>query len=164
MINVVPTGARGLSRRSTVLGGAGLAVLGVTSAVAYAAWSVSATGSSQATSGTPTVGVVAVATPTASLYPGGSTPVYFTVTNPNSFPVTYNAITFGTVTVAGDQTTCDPATYIITSPPSVSIPLAANTTSTVQTPAGAITLSTSAPDTCQGRTFTVATSLSGVSG
>jgi hypothetical protein len=164
MINVLPTGRqRRLPRRSVTLGA--VALVAVTGGgIAYAAWSVSATGSSQATSGTPVVGTVAVATPVASLYPGGSTPVYFTVTNPNSFPVTYTAASFGTVTVDGDASTCPPATYITTANQAVSVSLAAGATSTVQSPAGAISMTNSAPDGCQGRTFTVATTLTGTSG
>ena len=163
-MNVLPSGRRAprLTRRAVVVS-TSTALLAVTAGIGYAAWSVSATGSSQASSGSVSAGVVAVATPVASLYPGASTAVYFTVSNPNAFPVTYNAVTFGTVSVSGDPTTCNPATYVTTTVPTVSIAVAANTTSTVQSPAGAITLSSSAPDACQGRTFTVVTSLTGVS-
>ena len=110
MITVLPAAARRrrLAGRGLLLGSVGALVVGTASGVAYAAWSVSATGSSQASAGTPTAGVVSVATPTAGLYPGGSTAVYFTVTNPNSFPVTYNALTFGTVTVSGDSAHLQP--------------------------------------------------------
>lgn len=162
MNNVLPTGRRGLPRRTVVLGGAGTVLVAMIGGVAYAAWSVSATGSSRATSGTPVAGVVAVATPTASLYPGGSTGLFFTVTNPNSFPVTYTAQSYGTVTV--DDATACPAGNVTVANTTVSISLAAGGTSTVQSPAGAITMASTAPDGCQGRTFTVATTLTGASG
>jgi hypothetical protein len=164
MATLLPAACRTLSGKGLVLAAGGTLLVGTASGVAYAAWSVSASGSSQATSGTPVVGTVAVATPVDGLYPGGSTPVYFTVTNPNSFPVTYNAATFGTVSVDGDATTCAPATYISTTNQTISVTVAAGATSTVQSPAGAITMDTTAPDACQGRTFTVATTVTGVSG
>lgn len=163
---VLPAGGRlpRLSTRSIVVASAGTLLFGTLAGVGYAAWSVSATGSSTAQSGTPVVGTVTSATPTTSLYPGGSTPVYFTVSNPNTFPVTYTAATFGTVTVSGDATTCDPATYITTANQTLSIALAAGATSTVQSPAAAIKLADTAPDACQGRTFTIATTVTGQSG
>jgi hypothetical protein len=161
MINVLPTGRRTLTWNSVIAAAAGVTAVGLVGGVAYAAWSVSATGSSQATSGTPVTGTVTVATPVDSLYPGGTTPVYFTVTNPNSFPVTYTAATFGTVTV--DDATACPASNVTTANQAVSISVAAKTTSTVQSPAGAISMASDAPNGCQGRTFTVATTLSGAS-
>lgn len=161
-MNILPTGRRLGTRSGIVLGSTAALGLGVVSGVAYAAWSVSATGSSQATSGAPVTGVVSVATTTASLYPGGSTGLYFTVTNPNSFPVTYTAADFGAVSV--DNSTACPATHVTVVDQAVSISLAAGATSAVQAPAGAISMSSSAPDGCQGRTFTVATTLTGASG
>ncbi len=161
MITVLPTGRRALTSNRVMAATVGVTTLGLVGGVAYAAWSVSATGSSQASSGTPVTGTVTVATPVASLYPGGATPVYFTVTNPNSFPVTYTAASFGTVSV--DNATACPVSNVTVTNQTVSISLAANTTSTVQSPAGAISMASAAPDGCQGRTFTVATTLSGAS-
>lgn len=163
MNTILPSKARRSVSRRAVVGAVTAGAVITAGGVGYAAWSVTATGSSQAKSGTPTAGVVAVATPATSLYPGGSTPVYFTVTNPNSFPVTYNAATLGTVTV-DDATACPVSNVTVVANPAVSITLAAGATSTVQSPADAITMVTGAPDGCQGRTFTIATSLSGVSG
>ncbi len=164
MITIVPAGRHRRPRftpKTVVVGTMAAVVLGA-AGVGYAAWSVSASGSSQATSGTPVAGVVTTATPTSSLYPGGSTGLFFTVTNPNSFPVTYTAQSYGTITV--DDATACPATNVTVNNTAVSISLAAGATSTVQSPASAITMSSSAGDGCQGRTFTVATTLTGASG
>lgn len=162
MINIVPTGGRALTGKSLVLAAVGAVVLGTVTGVAYAAWSVSATGSSEAKSGTPVTGTVTASTANGDLYPGGDAPVYFTVSNPNSFPVTYTQASFGTITV--DDATACPASNITVTTTAVSISLAAGATSTVQTPAGAVALSSAAPDGCQGRTFTIATTLTGTSG
>lgn len=161
MNTVLPSrGRRSLSRRA-VVGTVTAVTVATAGGIGYAAWSVNASGSSQAKSGTRTAGVVAVATVTEVLYPGASAPVYFTVTNPNSFPVTYNSATLGTVAV-DDATACPVANITLTNP-AVSISLAAGATSSVQSPAGAISMSSTAPDGCQGRTFTITTTLAGVS-
>ena len=151
-----------LPRRAAVLTTTGVVVLGGAGA-GYAAWTVTASGSSGASSGAPQAGVVSAATPATRLFPGGATPLSFTVTNPNPFPVTYTSVGFGAVSV-DDATACPPATHLTTQNQTVSITLAAGATSSVQTPAGAITMRSTAPDGCQNRTITVATTVSGQSG
>ena len=163
MNNVLPTGRRGLriSARAVSVSTVG-AVLVAGGGLAYAAWSVTAAGSSAATSSTALAGVVSVATPVGTLHPGGTTSVAFTVTNPNSFPVTYTAADFGAIPV--DNATLCPVSNVSITDQAVSIALAAGATSSVVTPAGAISMIAGAPDGCQGRTFTVATTLTGASG
>lgn len=150
----------GLPRRAVVLGTTGAVVLGV-AGVGYAAWTVTASGNSAAASGSPVVGVVTAATPVDKLYPGGSTALYFTVSNPNSFPVTYSTASFGTV--SSSSASCSPTDHITTANQSVTVTVAAGQTSSVLTPAGAITMKQSATDACQNVTFTVATTVTGAS-
>lgn len=167
MMDVLPGGRHGAPRRPMPRKAAVVAmttaVVMAAGGVGYAAWSVSAAGSSAAKSGAPVQGLVSVATPADALYPGGSTPLYFTVSNPNAFPVTYTSAAFGAVS-SDDATGCSPADYITTTNQTINVTVAAGATSTVVSPAGAIGMRSSAPDTCQNRTFTVSTTVTGLSG
>lgn len=147
--------------RTVVVTTAAAVVLGI-GGVGYAAWTVSASGTSQASSASIVNGVVSPATPSSLLYPGATTGAAFTVTNPNTFPVIYTAVSFGTVT-SDDALNCPPSN-VTTSNQTVSISLAAGQTSPVQTPAGSVSMLAGAPNACQGRTFSIATTVSGSSG
>ena len=162
MSNVLPSGRRGLRLSARAVSVSTVAVVVVAGGgLAYAAWSVTAAGSSQARSTTPVQSTVTASLAAADLYPGASAPVYFTVTNNNSFPVSFTAASFGTVT-SDDPTAC-PASNVTVTNQAISVSLQPGVTSAVQTPAGAVTMSGTAPTGCQGRTFTVATTLAGTS-
>ena len=126
--------------------------------VAYAAWTSSATGSSQAKSATASSATVTAAAGTAGLYPGASDAVYFTVTNPNSFAVTYTTATFGAV-VSSDEATCPAANVTTTDKTGLNITVAANTTSATLSIPTAVSMAANAPDGCQNKTFTITTTL-----
>ena len=164
MIEILPTGRHGRpsrTRRPLALTAVAVVVLGG-GTIAYAAWTANASGSSQAKSLTAVALTVSVDTATAELYPGGSAKVYFTVTNPNPYAVTFTAADFSTV-VSDDETGCPNANITVNDKTGLSINVAANTTSATQSITGAVTMAGTAPDGCQGRTFTVATALTGTS-
>ena len=78
----------------------------VTVGVATAAWLQTGTGSGSAQATTAVASTIVASTPVADLYPGktgGS--VFFTVSNPNPYPVTFTSLAAGTVT-SGDPTNC----------------------------------------------------------
>ena len=131
--------------------------------VGYAAWSASATGSSEARSVTAVEATVTVETGSADLYPGASGAVHFTVTNPNDYPVLFTGADLDAV-VSDDETACPAANLAVHDKTGLLISVAGGTTSAPQFLPNAVTLSTSAPNGCQGRTFVVTTTLTGTSG
>lgn len=146
-------------RFKVIMAGMGIG-LGSTilSLVAFAAWTMNATGSvSDKALTAQTLTIVANATPTADLYPGGNGAAQFTVTNTNPFAVTVTSITFGTVT-SSDETNCPASnlTAVSTTVGSLSIAVPANGSSAAQSLSNAFLLATAAPNGCQGVTFTIA--------
>ncbi len=159
---ILPGAVRRRASRRLVFGAVGTATVLAGGAVAYAAWSVTATGSSQAASAAAVSATVTAASGSPDLYPGASGAVYFTVTNPNNFPVTFSSATFGAV-VSSDETACPAANVTATNQTSLSIRVPANTTSGTLSLSAAVTMAATAPDGCQNKTFTLPTTLAGAS-
>ena len=145
---------------------AGVAVL-ATTAIVIAAWTVSGSGSGAgAATIAQSLGVTPVV-PTgtaANLYPGGPAgTVYFSVTNPNPFAVTITNVTWGTP-LSGNPTSCANSNITLdaAAPTTVSISIPANDTSgvTVGVP-GVLDLSHSAPNGCEGQSFTISMTITG---
>lgn len=149
------------ARRLTLVGVTATLVV-VAGGAGYAAWSATATGTSQASSLTAVTATVTVETGTADLYPGASGAAHFTVTNPNSYPVRFTAADFGAV-VSDDETACPAANLVVSDQTGLTIDVAAGATTPAMSIPAAVTLSSSAPDGCQGRTFVITTTLSGSS-
>jgi hypothetical protein len=164
MIQILPQGRHGRpsrSRRPLAIAATVVLVLGG-GTLAYGAWSASGTGSSQAKSVTAVALTVSVATGTADLYPGGSGAVYFTVTNTNPYGVSLTAANFGAVT-SSDEVNCPAANITVNNKTGLSLSVGANTTSGTLSIANAVTMAAGALDGCQGKTFTIATTLTGTS-
>ena len=131
--------------------------------VALGLWAASGAGSGGAAALTAqTLTVNAAPSPSADLFPGASGALQFELSNPNPYPVSLTAVAYGAVT-SSNEASC-PATNLtpaadgnLASP----ISLSANAVDTAATIANAITLSSAAPDGCQGVTFTVAVTLTG---
>jgi len=143
-----------------VLLAAALLVLVAGAALAY--WTISGSGTAAAsTSGTAAL-TLSPATPTAGLYPGGQAAVVTTVTNPNASTVRIGSLALdssqgsGGFGVDAAHPGCAVSTLGFTTqtnggagwtvPGNGSLPL---------TLAGAVSMSTSAANGCQGATFTV---------
>lgn len=166
MMNVLPTGARALTGRTLVVGAAGALALGTVSGIAYAAWNVSTApnGASGARAASAVQLTVSAGTSPGDLYPSTSATgsVYMELTNPNPFPVTLTAATFGAPTTA--VTACPGSNITVPNQTGLSISVPANTTTAVaRTLPNIVTMSTSAPNECQGVVFTIPVTLTGTS-
>lgn len=149
----------GRNKKRLIAGGVLVAVVG-SGAVAYAAWGGTATGPGRARATTTVQATITAVDGAPDLYPGFTDgDVFFTITNPNAFEITYTAMTAATVT-SSDETNCpaanvtvDPATGLsLVSPPGVSETLSI---------ADVVSMSVAAPDGCQGASFDIALTLTG---
>jgi hypothetical protein len=136
------------------------------SSVAYAAWTASGGGQGYAKAGTAVVLTTndVSASTVASLYPSGSGSVRLSINNPNPYPVSVATVT-GSGTVTSDKgAACDAATGVsFVNQTGLSLLVPANSTGTVFTLAGAVTMSNASDNTCQGGIFTIPVTLSGAS-
>jgi hypothetical protein len=148
----------GRKKKAVVAGVLIAALLGGTAA--YALWTANGSGSGTAKAITAQSITVNASTGTADLYPGFTGKVYFTLTNPNPYPVTFNTMTAGTV-VSGDTTNCPSANVTASGASSLSLTVAGNSTSAQLSIAGVVTMASTAPNGCQGVSFTVPLTLTG---
>lgn len=140
--------------------------------VAFANWT--ATGSGSGTAKAVTANVSAVTTdPTgavADLYPGFTGgDLYFKVTNPNPYAVSFDKYTLGSITMQDGTGACSTATGNVsvptteqTLPGGSEITVPANTTTAVsRSIADVVSMSSSTANECQGDAFTIAIDLTG---
>jgi hypothetical protein len=166
IMNVLPSGRRALTRRTLVTATAGTALVAVVGGVAYAAWNVSTApgGTSEAQAATAVQLTVTAGTSVGDIYPSASATgsVYLKLTNPNSFPVTLTAATFGSPTTAAAG--CPGSNVTVANQTGLSISVPANTTTAAPyTISSIVTMATTAPNACQGVVFTIPVTLTGTS-
>ena len=152
------------STRIAAVGGA-TASLAIAGGVAYAVWTVTGSGTGGAAATVSQNLVVTAVTPTgaaAALYPGGPAgSVYLQIANPNPFAVTVTGVAWGTPT-SNNPTSCANSNISIDAgaPSTVSISVPANATAgTAYSIPGVLDLSHSAPNGCQGLSFSVPVTL-----
>ncbi len=125
--------------------------------VGLAAWSTSGSGtaySKAATASAITLGDASAAT-TADLYPGSTGALKLKVTNPNVFPVQITAVTGSGAITSSAGATCDAGSGVtVTNQTGLSLAVAAGATETFSL-AGAVSMSTSVVNACQGATFSI---------
>ena len=138
-----------------------LAVVGVLAAGggAYAYFTSSGSGSGHGSTGTmSTVTLSATAgSPSTPLYPGGSGDVSLEVNNPNSYPVTLVSVS-GNGTImpdSGHLAGCTTTGVTFSSQSGLSTNIPASTTNYPVHLSGAVSMSTSSSNGCQGATFSI---------
>lgn len=151
------------------LAAVGLAVL-VGAAVVYAATSQTGTGSGKASTVSPQPLTITATSCSASgdLYPGGpAAPVCFTLVNPNPYAVSFASVTWlpsGAAISAGNPA-CSAANVSLAAgaPTTLAAPITvgAGQTSSRQIVRGVLLMAQTAPNACQGTTFSVPLSLNG---
>ena len=135
------------------------------SGIAYAAWTSTAVGPGRAASGTAVQLTVNASSGTADLFPGTTAgDVYFTITNTNSYPVTFTSMTPGPAAItSSDATACPPTNVTLAGKTGLSLTVAANTTSPTLSITDVVSMSLAAPDGCQAKTFDLPMTLTGAS-
>ena len=152
-------------KRLAIVTAVTVAAVGAGSGIAFAVWTVQGSGTGAGAASVASSLTLTAVTPTgnaASLYPGGPAgPVDFTVTNPNPFAVTITSVTWGTP-LSNNVTACANANISLDpgAPTSVSISIPANGTSPTVVVPGVLDLAHSAPNGCEGQSFTVPVTVS----
>jgi hypothetical protein len=155
------------SRKLTIA--AAVVAVGLVAGVAFALWSATGTGSGSAKALTASTVTVNAVTGTADLYPGGPAgAVYFTLTNPNPYSITFDKVTAASVTGVsggiGGSPACATTDLTVATLPitGLSVQAAANANpSPTKSIAGVVSMNSSAPDACQSAVFTVSLTLNG---
>ena len=129
--------------------------------VAFAAWTSTGTGPTEAKSLTAVALTVTARAATADLYPGFTAgDVYFSVANPNPYPVTLTTATFGAVT-SSDTALCPSLNVTVANATGLSLLVPAGGAATAHTIIDKVTMLTTAPDGCQNKTFSIPVTLGG---
>ena len=142
----------------------GVALFSVgTVGTAAAFWSAAGNGQGQARSLSAVQLTITAATGAADLFPGFTAgDVSFTVSNPNPYPVTFTAYSGATI-VSADPTNCPNANVSVAASGSVTpgLVVGANASGVAGSIPDIVSMATTAPDGCQGKTFTVTLTLTG---
>lgn len=148
------------TRRLAIGGGIAVAAV-IGGAVAYAEWSSTAAGSGRARASTVVQATVAPTDGAPDLYPGFTGgDVFFTIQNPNAFPITYTDMTAGTIT-SSDATDCPASNVTVASASDLSLASPAGQSGTLSI-ADVVSMDAQAPDGCQGVSFDVELTLTGL--
>lgn len=156
--------ARRMKRRLVVALVAAVGVVVLASGSAFAYFTASGTKTGNATVGTDVIVTVTAATAANDLFPGTSGTVRFTLKNTNSFTTNFTSVTGASVT-SGNPGGCPASNIIVATLPLTitKITVAAGQTTGTQTISTLISMSSTAPNACQGVAFTVSLTLSGQS-
>lgn len=129
-------------------------------AVAHAEWGATATGSGRVGATTTVQATVDPADGAPDLYPGFTEgDVFFSIVNPNEYPVLYTDMSPGTIT-SSEPVAC-PAPNVTVAPASDLNLVSPPGTSSTLSIANIVSMSTTAPDGCQGVSFDIALDLTG---
>ena len=134
------------ARRLLIAVAALVAALIATAGTAFAYWATTGSGSGSATTGTMTFTVTAQ-TNASALVPGGTAGVTATVANPNGYALPVTSITAGAISAS-----CTSPAVTFTAPSTLPTLAAGSNTYTL----GTANMGTSASSDCQGKTITIA--------
>lgn len=160
---VAVTGRRRLSRRLVAV--VALVTVLAVAGIAVAAWTItgSGTGYAKAASGSALTLGDATAFTSADLFPGANGSVVLRVTNPNPFQVRVTTVTGNGAISSNAGAACTAATGVtFTNQTGLTHDVAANTTATV-TLSGAVSMSNSSDNSCQGAVFSIPVTVGGTS-
>ncbi len=153
--------------RKQIIVGVVLLVVVAGSVVAYALWAGTGTGQGRARA---TTAVAATISPVdcaaepgcIDLYPGYTEgDVYFTITNPNPYDITFTDMTPGAITVLPGNPGC-PADSISVAPATgLALVAPANSTTGELSILNVVSMALTAPDGCQGASFDIELTLTG---
>lgn len=159
------------TKKVAVLGATLLALVAV--GLVYAAWTTSGSGSVYAKAGSSQAlsTLDAAASTTATLYPGSTGDVVLKVSNPNNFPVRVTGVslngTNANITPDAGHAGCTTTGVSFTNVTGLTVNVPAKSGGTngsaEATLSGAAAMSNASVDGCQGATFTIPVTLTGVS-
>ena len=150
-----------MSRKRSVVSAVLVGVMLTGGGIAAALWTANGSGSGQSKALSAQALTVTAATGAADLYPGfNAGDVFFTITNPNPYPVTFTSMTAGAIT-SSNPGGCPSSNITVAGASGLSLAAAANSTSGTQSIVDVVTMAATAPDACQGATFTISLTLSG---
>lgn len=141
-------------RASAATGVATALLIGLGAGSAYGYFTTSGAGHGSASTATMVPVTGSVGSPTTRLVPGGRADVAVVVTNPNPFAVTVVSASGGDVTVDDGHPACTPSSVTFTSPGVLSVTIPAGTTQALAFP-NAAAMDASAPNNCQGASFSI---------
>ena len=137
-------------------------LVAATSGVAAALWSAGGSGSGQARSVSAVTLTVTGSAGTADLYPGFTQgDLYFTIDNPNPYPVTFTSFTVSGVT-SSDNAACPASNVTVNDTGAISLLSAANSVAAAGTIANVVAMASAAPNGCQNKVFTITLTLAGL--
>ncbi|MEV4507719.1 hypothetical protein AB0K00_02000 [Dactylosporangium sp. NPDC049525] len=146
-----------LTKRTAIIGT--VSAVAIAGGVAFAAWTISGSGSASAQAGSASAVSFNAATPTQNLYPGASgVPVHASGVNTNPFPVDFTVSNASTVNAGA----CTPTSAVVFTPAATAVHLPANATG-ADVVVGTISMDNTADNNCQGVSFTITIAGSGVS-
>jgi len=154
------------NRRRIVIGIASLLVI-AGSVVAYALWAGTGTGQGRARATTAVEATVnpvncAAAPGCVDLYPGYTGgDVYFTITNPNPYAITFTDMTSGAITVLPGNPDCPAGAITVAPATGLALVAPANSTTGELSILDVVTMVTTAPNGCQGASFDIQLTLTG---
>lgn len=129
--------------------------------IAVAQWNSSGEGGGDATAQRAISVTLDAGTGVADLYPGfAGGDVSVTLDNPNPYPVRFTSLTTGVVT-SSNETACPATSVRVRAAEDIDLLVPAQVTDHPATIGDVVAMATSAPDGCQGATFTIQVTLGG---
>jgi hypothetical protein len=146
-------------RRTAIVAACSAVAIGVPAVLGHAGWWVSGPGDGDAQARTAQTLIVVAGGASAQLYPGATGDVVFSVYNPNAYDVEIDAASLLGVTGTSDGG-CPTSEFTLNVGSVTAVTIDAGQTGPV-TVTGGVTMTSTAPDGCQGVTVTVSGTVSG---
>jgi hypothetical protein len=130
--------------------------------LAFGLWGSGSAGSGRAASTSAVSVTVNASTGSADLYPGFTLgDATFTLTNTNPYAITFTDMTTAGTAISSNTTACPNLNVTAVGKTGLSLVVAGNSTSAPLTITDVVTMISTAPDGCQGKTFDISLTLTG---